>query len=84
MSHPISDLQNVNRLYIKALERTGVDSLEKLCNLTYEELKTVKGLGLIGKVEVIRALNNLGMALKKECHGQYNRLSKIRPAAPYP
>ena len=66
MSHPISDLQNVNRLYIKALERTGVDCLEKLCNLTYEELKTVKGLGLIGKVEVIRALNNLGMALKKE------------------
>ena len=66
MSHPISDLQNVNRLYIKALERAGVDSLEKLCNLTYEELKIVKGLGLIGKVEVIRALNNLGMALKKE------------------
>jgi len=66
MSYPISDLQNVNRLYIKALERAGVDSLEKLCNLTYEELKTVKGLGLIGKVELVRALNNLGMALKKD------------------
>ena len=69
MSHPISDLQNVNWLYIKALERAGVDSLEKLCNLTYEELKNVKALGLIGKVEVIRSLNNLGMALKKESYG---------------
>ena len=58
-------MHNVNRLYIKALERAGVDSLEKLCNLTYEELKTVKGLGLIGKVELIRALNNLGMTLKE-------------------
>ena len=49
MSHPISDLQNVNRLYIKALERAGVDSLEKLCNLTYDELKTVKAWDSLAK-----------------------------------
>ena len=54
----------MNNHYLNALENIGVDSVEALTNLTYNDLKKVKGLGTIGRIEITRALDELGLKLK--------------------
>ena len=65
MSTPLNVLKDVNRVYIKALNQNGVESLEQLCEMTYTGLKAVKGLGTIGIVELVRALNEMGLKLRE-------------------
>ena len=64
MSTPLSTLKGVNNHYLNALENIGVDSVEALTNLIYNDLKKVKGLGTIGRIEITRALDELGLKLK--------------------
>ena len=64
MSTPLTTLKGVNNHYLNALENIGVDSVEALTNMTYDELKKVKGLGTIGRIEITRALEELGLKLK--------------------
>ena len=59
-------LKNVNKRCLKALESAGVDTVEKLCTMTYSGLKAVKGLGVIGPLELVRALNEMGLKLMEE------------------
>ena len=66
MSTPLSALKNVNKHYLIALERAGVDTVEKLCAMTYSGLKAVKGLGVVGMLELVRALNEMGLRLMEE------------------
>lgn len=62
---PLTDLKDVNKHYFKALEAVGVDTVEKLCSMTMRELGKVKGIGGTGQVELIRAINELGMKLRE-------------------
>ena len=64
MYTPLTTLKGVNNHYLNALENIGVDSVEALTNLTYNDLKKVKGLGTIGRIEITRALDELGLKLK--------------------
>lgn len=66
MSTPLNTLKNVNKHCLKALESAGVDTVEKLCAMTYSGLKAVKGLGVIGMLELVRALNEIGLKLMEE------------------
>ena len=65
MSTSLNTMKDVNKLYLKALEAAGVDTVEKLCEMTYTGLKAVKGLGTIGIVELVRALNEMGLKLRE-------------------
>ena len=65
MSTPLDTLKGVNNHYLNALENIGVDSVEALTNMTYDELKKVKGLGTIGRIELNRALNEMGLKLRE-------------------
>ena len=65
MSTSLNVLKNVNKHYLKALEAADVESLEQLCEMTYTGLKAVKGLGTIGIVELVRALNEMGLKLRE-------------------
>ena len=49
-----------------ALETAGVDTVEKLCAMTYSGLKAIKGLGVVGMLELVRALNEMGLRLMEE------------------
>ena len=66
MSTPLNTLKNVNKHYLIALERAGLNTVEKLCTMTYSGLKAVKGLGVIGPLELVRALNEMGLRLMEE------------------
>ena len=66
MDTPLNTLKNVNKHYLISLERTGLNTVEKLCTMTYSGLKAVKGLGVIGPLELVRALNEIGMKLRGE------------------
>ena len=59
-------LKNVNKRCLIALETAGVDTVEKLCAMTYSGLKAVKGLGVVGMLELVRALNEMGLRLMEE------------------
>lgn len=61
----LNELTAVNARVFKALESIGVETVEQLCERTYEELKKVKGVGVIGMVELKRALKELGLELRK-------------------
>ena len=65
MYTPLTTLKGVNNHYRIALENIGVDSVEALTNLIYNDLKKVKGLGTIGRIELNRALNEMGLKLKE-------------------
>ena len=65
MSTPLWDLKDVNRHYIRALETAGVDTVEKLCDMTMQELGKVKGIGVTGQCEIKRALDEMGLKLKE-------------------
>ena len=64
---PLTDLKYVNKHYLKALESTGVgvDTVEKLCSMTMQELGKVRGIGGIGVAEIVRALREIGLKLKE-------------------
>ena len=62
---PLTDLKDVNKHYLKALEAVGVDTVEKLCSMTMQELGKVRGIGGIGVAEIIRALREIGLKLKE-------------------
>ena len=66
MDTPLNTLKKVNKHCLKALESAGVDTVEKLCTMTYSGLKAVKGLGVIGPLELVRALNEMGLKLMEE------------------
>ena len=59
-------LKNVNKHCLKALESAGVDTVEKLCAMTMHDLGKVKGIGGVGVVETMRALNEMGLRLMEE------------------
>ena len=42
MDTPLNTLKNVNKHYLIALERAGLNTVEKLCTMTYSGLKAVK------------------------------------------
>ena len=66
MDTPLNTLKNVNKHYLIALERAGLNTVEKLCSMTMHDLGKVKGIGGVGVVETMRALNEIGMKLREE------------------
>lgn len=66
MSTPLTDLKEVNKVYFKALERAGVDTVEKLRAMTMHEVGRVKGIGGTGQVELKRALMEMGLTFRGE------------------
>ena len=65
MSTPLSDLNNVNKHYINALEAAGVDTVEKLCSMTMKELGKIRGFGGTGLCEIRRALDEMRLKLRE-------------------
>ena len=66
MPTPLTDLKEVNKVYFKALERAGVDTVEKLRAMTMHEVGRVKGIGGTGQVELKRALMEMGLTFRGE------------------
>lgn len=66
MPTPLTDLKDVNKVYLNALERAGVDTVEKLCAMTMHEVGKIKGIGGTGQVELKRALMEMGYAFRGE------------------
>ena len=64
MSTPLNTMKNVNKHCLKALERAGVDTVEKLCAMTMHDLGKVKGIGGTGQVELVWALSEIGLKLR--------------------
>ena len=66
MPTPLTALSNVNKVYFKALERAGADTVEKLRAMTMHEVGKIKGLGTVGQIELKRALMEMGLTFRGE------------------